>query len=242
MTLGCKALQWTTMCFNSVIKPQGQHPGECWFNPTFSHMFIKVIYLWRLLWDIPPPSLEASGMSHDSFGGYCGTSHPPLWRPVGCPMIALEATLGHPNPLCGASEATVKHPNPHSRALEATVGHLTLLSGALEATVGHPPPSLEASGMSHDSFGGYCGTSHPPFHRPMECPMVALEATVGHPTPPSEGQLDIPPFSIEASRMSMYYTYLQDNQIHHAEHSEGPMSQIKWGQIVQLQMVTTWWV
>ncbi|KAI5992362.1 hypothetical protein F5J12DRAFT_786157 [Pisolithus orientalis] len=132
MTLGCKALQWTIMCFNSVIKPQGQHPGECWFNPTFSHMFIKVIYVEKPRGNdgtSHPPFLEATGRSHDSLGGYFGMSQPPLWR-------------------C------------------------------------------------------YHGTCHPLLWRPV----------------------------------------LQDNQIHHAEHSEGPMSQIKWGKIVQLQMVTAWWV
>ncbi|KAI6148104.1 hypothetical protein BKA82DRAFT_4015152 [Pisolithus tinctorius] len=59
-----------------------------------------------------PPSLKASGMSHDSFGGhcgmshdsfrgYCGTSYSPPWRSMGCPMIASEATVGHPTPLSG---------------------------------------------------------------------------------------------------------------------------------------------
>ncbi|KAI6030406.1 hypothetical protein F5J12DRAFT_779568 [Pisolithus orientalis] len=58
------------------------------------------------------PSLKASGMSHDSFRGhcgmshdsfrgYCGTSHSLLWRPLGCPMIASEATMGHPTLLPG---------------------------------------------------------------------------------------------------------------------------------------------
>ncbi|KAI6146434.1 hypothetical protein BKA82DRAFT_4419127, partial [Pisolithus tinctorius] len=135
-------------------------------------------HLWKLLWDIPPP----------------------FQRPMGCPMVALEATVGCPTPPSRALEATVGHPTPLPelwKLLWDVPPPLPEANGMSHGSFGSycgmsHPPLPEVNGMSHGSFGSYCGTSHPPFHRPMGCPMVALEATVGHPIPPFIGQWDAP--------------------------------------------------
>ena len=57
-------------------------------------------------------------MSHESFGGYYGTSHLYKKTAMGCPIEASEATMGHPT--CIQREMGCP-----TKALGAIMEHLT---------------------------------------------------------------------------------------------------------------------